>query len=1396
MATKLSDWIKDNYSISVQAEKLKVGLFSGLAFDHILLLDSKKDTLLFVDELRMSTSGFSLFHLNKIHMNGLIVNYAYSQDLFNSEWNKILKPLQNDSEDSAVFNINHIWVNDALVNVNDSLTHRNFKDLNLYLKDINLGSSSHFSLSFLNWTMPNGLLHEARSKKVIISPKGTTVKGFAWKSGTSQIDLDLYYDSKFDSISKLDLRKFKVNKLATLGLFDAWPDSLELNLEASIALKKTRLTSQDFKVYTSQGSLFEGSISIDNVDDFDRWNYQLEAPVFKLDESEWIWLRPLFPFSDLLSSIGYIDANLNLEGTRSQINLQMQLASSQGNLSTDVFIKSDSVNKPIYQGSIALDQFNLAPFLPNYDVSYINANLSVNGKGFTLNDFDTDIDGAVSALTLGSYTYKDIELKGRLQPNYFKGEALVLDQNLELDFFGEVDFSKTKPVMDFTADIIEANLVQLKLYDKSPVAKLSSLVEINLEGDHWSNIEGGLGVYYTTLETQDNYYHFNDLVFKSSKSLESDTLILSSDIADAELFGQIDIPNLYQSFAAYFNPHFPLVPKAKSSAQDFSFAVSIYNSSVLTDLLLPDLSLGDGAHLSGIFNTYESILDFEIKSANFAWKDWLCKDLEVSSRTTKELSKIDVTISKLDYDFETKFENIKLDQIGAFGDWRYNLAWTSSDSIKFDGILKANARINSNSIALDVEQSQFYFADTLWSLNENSSFNYQTSGVSKANLNIQSSNQNIDLSYSKNKLEDELVLTLTNFELQTINPWLVKSKTSLMGKINGEVNLVDLNSSPKFISNMEVKDMFLNKYPFGVLDFETSFNQESSATIITGEVYKDSISVIEVSGVYFPDIDTNNFSLSFDINQFDVRYLESYLSTIFDEFTGAGKGRFDFFGNIDNPNFDGALWVDDLFMSIPYLGVDLKSNSKSRLEFTDKDISFIDLNFVGLEDGSSIGYGDLKGSLKHTRFKDFSMDLILRTDSLLCLNTDAYVDEAYYGKAVLTGDVALSGPFNDIKIDVNARTNKGTYLYIPIDDNESIEELSFIKFIEKESDPSNRIWAYSEALSSKSGLLIDMNFVLTDEAEVNIIFDETLGDKITAKGSGSINIGVNSSKEVYMFGDYTLSKGDYLFTLQNFVNKKFEIESGSQLVWDGKPYQAKLDLTASYMLNTNTINLAPDYNRLTDVKCSMLMTGDLLKPDIEFDIKIPKGDDSINRILEERTNTEEKETQQFLSLLVLNNFMSADELQNTDVDYLSTTLSTGTEVLSNQLSNWMSQFTDRFDLGFKYHPNQGDTLSNKEFELLMNNMKVNDRITFNGNIGTQPAQNETRIIGDFKVEYQLKEDGKLKLLAFRNLEESFQLQDNASNYTTGVGLFYRDEFKDFSDLWLNFLNIFKRKPTN
>jgi hypothetical protein len=71
-------------------------------------------------------------------------------------------------------------------------------------------------------------------------------------------------------------------------------------------------------------------------------------------------------------------------------------------------------------------------------------------------------------------------------------------------------------------------------------------------------------VYFATLETEESYYHFNDLLFNSSKSIAGDTLTLSSDFANAQLDGDIDIPNLYNSFLAYLAPHFPLIPNSIS----------------------------------------------------------------------------------------------------------------------------------------------------------------------------------------------------------------------------------------------------------------------------------------------------------------------------------------------------------------------------------------------------------------------------------------------------------------------------------------------------------------------------------------------------------------------------------------------------------------------------------------------------------------------------------------------------------------------------------------------------------------------------------------------------------------------------------------------------------------
>ena len=119
------------------------------------------------------------------------------------------------------------------------------------------------------------------------------------------------------------------------------------------------------------------------------------------------------------------------------------------------------------------------------------------------------------------------------------------------------------------------------------------------------------------------------------------------------------------------------------------------------------------------------------------------------------------------------------------------------------------------------------------------------------------------------------------------------------------------------------------------------------------------------------------------------------------------------------------------------------------------------------------------------------------------------------------------------------------------------------------------------------------------------------------------------------------------------------IESGAVITWDGSPYKAQIDLNALYSLSTNVSH------QLQILKSTAIAMGvqnvDIRRftsLNIVFDIQIPNADDQTNRILQEQTNTE-KNTQQFLSLLVLNSFMSSGEYENTDVDYLSSTVSSG-----------------------------------------------------------------------------------------------------------------------------------------
>ena len=98
------------------------------------------------------------------------------------------------------------------------------------------------------------------------------------------------------------------------------------------------------------------------------------------------------------------------------------------------------------------------------------------------------------------------------------------------------------------------------------------------------------------------------------------------------------------------------------------------------------------------------------------------------------------------------------------------------------------------------------------------------------------------------------------------------------------------------------------------------------------------------------------------------------------------------------------------------------------------------------------------------------------------------------------------------------------------------------------------------------GLAMDLNLEITPEAQVQLIFDPVIGDILKGRGSGNLKIGVNTLGKFEIFGDILIENGDscYLFTLQNVINKKFEVKPGGRISWNGDPADANIELETFY----------------------------------------------------------------------------------------------------------------------------------------------------------------------------------------------------------------------------------------
>jgi phage gp45-like len=119
---------------------------------------------------------------------------------------------------------------------------------------------------------------------------------------------------------------------------------------------------------------------------------------------------------------------------------------------------------------------------------------------------------------------------------------------------------------------------------------------------------------------------------------------------------------------------------------------------------------------------------------------------------------------------------------------------------------------------------------------------------------------------------------------------------------------------------------------------------------------------------------------------------------------------------------------------------------------------------------------------------------------------------------------------------------------------------------------------------------------------------------------------------------------------------------------------------------------------------------------------------------------------------------------------------TTTEMVSNQLSNWLSQISNDFDIGFVYRPGYKDINAN-EVQLALSTQLLNDKVTINGNFDVRgtggTAGTNDQLTGDFDIEYKITD--KIRFKVFNRFNNPYT--GKQAPYTQGFGLFYKTGFR-------------------
>lgn len=1424
---QIISYYESKLNAEVRIKKIDIAFPMLIVAKELYISDQHKDTLIYAETLslnffnfinknrRMEIEAIQLyngrFNLCQ-YKNEKDLNVQFLIDAFDTgPSNPKLKPFENIIRNIKLYKIDFTYKNfnysepSNIINFDDIQTKYLFADLKNFSIVRDTFSMDIKQMSFVEKC---GLRIKDFKAKTRISPSFLEFNKMSLNTGKSLIQGSFSFNmNDYDDFSDFESKVFLNGKLENtiLQLSDTKYFHENMNgidmviqLNGQIAGTECNLKLKNLEIEYGKNTYFNGNITMRGLPDWQNTFTTLDIKKFRTHKKD-LEAIPLYPFTEgrnayipkEIETLGIFEYKGNFSGFESEFVSYGSLSTDIGKISMDIEMQTDEkTGLAVYNGKIEAEKFNLGKYFDLYPmVNEISLTADIDGKGLKQNNVSANIAGSITSFGLNNYKYENIQVNGLFEKNVFSGIFTVSDENIEMSFDGDIDLRDTLPKFNFIADVRKADLKNLNFIETKNPFILSTTVTADFSGNDINNIIGNIQLYRTVEVQKSSGLLINNIEINSEMINDIKRISLNSDFINGYAEGKFDFKTISSSIQSFFYNYFPQYLKNKidknyTKNQYLKCEFETKNSAPLSKLILPGIVLMPKTKVKAVYIASEKYLDIDINGKSLLMGGVEMKNISFNAIKSQnsDLFTAKFDASKILLSDSSFIENVKLNSSILPDSVLLNLRWnnlsTEINKANIEGYISTKS---TSVIKGKITESQIHIHDSLWQIEPDNLLTYDSIGFSFKKFKAFHKNEFIECVSLIDERENEYQheITLFEFNVGWLNPFLKSSGTKTNGLASGKGKFYQSNNHLIFSCGIGVENLKINGELFGNASIVALYNDEKESVGINIKFLRGDLPSLAITGFYYPFEEENSLDLEIILRQFPINNLEGYTQGIFSDLRGLATGSLILSGTSSEPVLKGMVDIQRGSVLVDYINVAYSFSDK--VYFSKNEINFSN---VRLSDPKS-NIGILTGKIKHYYFDDLNFDISLDANKIQVLNTTFAQNESFYGKAFATGKSKIHGTLNNLIFDIAVKSEAGTLVNIPLYGSEEITQNDFISFVVK--DTSQKIKPSKQIDLSN----IQMNFDLqmTPDAEIQMIFDPTVGDVISGNGEGNLKLNINTLGQFQMFGDYVIKDGKYLFTLQNIINKKFNIESGSSVSWNGDPLGANININAIYKARPGLSEILADSSgQRIPVECKLIMTEKLMKPNIKFDLIFPNAQAGIKEQIKAAINydNEVELNKQIFSLLVLGSFFPVNNTNNT----FATGVSSNTnELVSNQISNWMSGLSKQINLGFNF---KNDQSANREVAVSLNKEFFNNKISVDGNFGVRNNTVANNIIGDVNIDYKITNDGRFRLKAF-NQSNDYTSLINQAPFTQGVGIYYRQDFDNFKTLLEKYRFLIQQK---